>query len=121
MTEYYEMLKRDLQLLERFDSAGMLRSAQQPSASGAPNAATAGPPSAQGGAAPQQVTVALELAYIETSTTADSYTTRGTIAFQALQPEAMQIPGLPGQVVGQPVAQQAVALEVTSDRWEQLA
>src|SRR5262249_51150765 len=57
---YYERLKADLELLERFDPAAMLHG-QQPG---------------------QKVSVALERAYLETPKTCDTFVTRGVIAQQ---------------------------------------
>jgi hypothetical protein len=71
---YYDQLKPDLGLLEKFDPGAMLRA--QPA---------------------DQLPVVLERAYVETTTTCDSFVTRGVISSQ---PRA--------------------TLEVTSERWEMI-
>jgi hypothetical protein len=57
---YYDRLKDDLELLEKFDPGAMLRAQQQP-----------------------QLPVVLERAYIETADTCDTFVTRGVIAQQS--------------------------------------
>ena len=57
---YYDQLKADLELLEKFDAGAMLRAQQQP-----------------------QLPVVLERAYIETPGTCDTFVTRGVISQQA--------------------------------------
>jgi len=58
---YYDQLKTDLELLEKFDPGAMLQQEpQQPQP-------------------PDQLPVVLERAYIETPTTCDSFVTRGVI------------------------------------------
>jgi hypothetical protein len=56
---YYDQLKTDLELLEKFDPGAMLRTQTEP---------------------PDQLPVVLERAYIETPTTCDSFVTRGVIS-----------------------------------------
>jgi hypothetical protein len=88
---YYDQLKTDLELLEKFDPGAMLQlQTQQPQP-------------------PDQLPVVLERAYIESPTTCDSFVTRGVIS-QHRQARQQQ------QAIKPPAT-----LEVTSERWEATA
>lgn len=115
---YYEQLKQDLKLLEKFDPNAILRAAAP---AGPPPAAPPTPQPPQPGTTlptptpqpgVQPVSVVLERAYLETKTTADAYITRGTITMQPPQvPPGMPVPpGLPLMPT----------LEVTSEEWERV-
>jgi hypothetical protein len=122
LLDYYSLLCTDLQLLEKFDPAALLRAAggtgqpaPQPStpppgttlpAQGAPMPAGAGP------TAPQ-VPVRLERAYVETKGTCDAYVTTGAVSYQMVAQ-----PGLPP--ASAPM-QPAIAFEILTEAWERLA
>jgi len=55
------------------------------------------------------VDVVLEGAYIETTTASDAFVTRANIVHRIVPPPAPNVP-----------PQQAIAVEATSERWEQL-
>jgi hypothetical protein len=127
LLDYYDVLKVDLELLDAFDPPRLLRSALAGPSLGQPVVV---PPLSPETAVPSQdqpqpalaaplVPVVLERAYLETVGTCDAYVTRGTIAVQGIQGPPFVGPG--GQILGQGPTQQAVAFEVYSERWEQLA
>lgn len=143
---YYDELKTDLSLLEKFDPGVILRAAQaqplppkapapqqpaqaptQPGQSPAtPAGTTAAPPPQtppQPGqpAPPAQVAIAVERAYIETPTTCDAFVTRGTISEQPQQASLpMQV--MPGLQSGQPpILPLVVTFEITAEGWEHVA
>lgn len=106
---YHQELKADLELLEPFDPQRTL-AAHQP-----PPGPQGQAPGVQGAILPGVVTVALERAYIETKATCDAFITRADIAQQMVQLPLVGQPGVP------PQPQQAIGVEVTSERWEKLA
>jgi hypothetical protein len=91
LAAYYEQLKTDLELLEKFDPGAMLQ------------------PQPQQSQPPHQLPVVFERAYIETPTTCDSFVTRGVIS---QRPQARQ---------QQRAILTPATLEVTSERWETIA
>jgi hypothetical protein len=62
---YYDRLKADLELLEKFDPGAMLKAQPQQPARAAP-----------------QLQVVLERAYVETVNTCDAFVTRGIVSQQ---------------------------------------
>src|SRR5262245_2715313 len=92
---YYDHLKADLELLERFDPGMTLQASRQP-----PDAS---PSTRAPTSVPDPVQVVLERAYVETPTTCDAFVTRGVISrLPDTQPSD-------------------ASLEVTSERWETIA
>jgi hypothetical protein len=90
---YYDHLKADLELLEKFDPGATLRASRQP----------ADPDALQPASAGQSVATArvvFERAYIESPDTCDAFVTRGVISRQGPTD---------------------ATLEVTSERWETIA
>lgn len=122
LLDYYAGLQQDLELMQKFDPAALLRAAAgqaaapgiQPQASQplAPGQVPAQP--AQAAVVPT-LNVRLERAYIETTTTADAYVTTGVLTQQPAQQQAVQ--GLPIQMPGVLVP----TLQVISEGWEALA
>jgi hypothetical protein len=106
MLDYYDQLRADLVLMEKFDPSKFIAAAQ------------AGAAAAQGGgvAAPPP-THRFERAYVETKATADVYVTEGAIS---MQPQQIQMPQLPPGVQP-PALPLAATFEVTRDEWENAA
>jgi hypothetical protein len=124
LLRYYDQLCADLQLLEKFDPAALLRTAA------APQPTPQQPPPSQmqpGTTIPQQqptpttspsLQIRLERAYIETAQTCDAFVISGVVSQQQQAPPALP-PGVtlpPGQVLPT-----TVVLEVTSEEWEKIA
>lgn len=111
LLDYHAELKTDLDLMQQFDPAHIWKVSQPQGGPGQP-----GVPGQPAAAVASAVTVTLERAYVETTSTCDAFVTRGTISQQMMQGVQM----LPtGQQVSIP--QTAIALEIDSERWEQLA
>jgi Serine dehydrogenase proteinase len=115
---YYEELKEDLKLLERFDPAAILRGAGAGGIPATPSQTSPQPP--QPGTtlptpAPQpasSVPIVLERAYIETKATTDAYVTRGSIGLQPAQMPPGMVPAGPMPLVP--------TLEIASEGWERV-
>jgi len=92
---YYDQLKADLELLEKFDPGSMLRTTRQP--------------------------VVLERAYVETPNTSDAFVTRGVVSErpEAPQQQADATSGGTGSEV--PTRPLVATLDVASERWETIA
>lgn len=110
---YLEELKMDLELLDPFNPANILRVAGALPPAAAPVAAigptTAVPPpiAPPAAGAPAPVPVTVERGYLETSTTCDAFVTRGAVA-----PQIVMSPTGP---------QQAIAFDIHTEKWEHLA
>src|SRR5579875_916220 len=140
LTDYYQELCTDLQLLEKCDPPALLRAAQavapvgvppSPAPSGPIQSNPAPPTSVPGGLAglvPATATplpagastfklgVRVERGYIETSKTCDAFVTEGEVY---CQPTNVAVTLGPGVTVPQVAPQ--VTYEVHSERWERLA
>lgn len=105
---YHEELKVDLESLDPFNPAQILRAAGALPAGAAPAAAPPGvaiPPAVAG--APAPVAIVAERGYIETVGTCDAFVTRGAIAPQIVPtPNGMQ---------------QAIAFDIHTEQWERMA
>lgn len=112
LLDYYEELKVDLELLDPFNPANIIRtSGALPAGAPAPAPGGLTPPTAVippgAPAAPPAVPIVLERGYVETATTCDAFVTRGVV-----MPQTVMTPGGP---------QQAIALDVHTEMWEPLA
>lgn len=112
LLDYYEELKIDLELLEPFNPANILRTAGAlapgtPVPAPAPTGAPTGVVPAGAVPTPGVVPVTVERGYIETETTCDAFVTRGAVA-----PQTMMTPAGP---------QQAIAFDIHTEKWEKQA
>ena len=103
---YYDHLKADLELLEKFDAGAMLRASRQPPVPDTP---------------PAPLPVVFERAYIETPDTCDAFVTRGVITQQPWTREQPQVITTPEDQEEAPPRSPDASLEVTSERWETIA
>jgi hypothetical protein len=114
---YYDQLKADLELLEKFDATELLQAQQQHQ----PQAPAPGAP--QPPAGPRPLPVVLERAYVETPDTCDAFITRGVISPQPQAQQQQQMIMTPAgpQAMAPPMLPLAATLQVTSERWETIA
>lgn len=107
---YVDEIKLDLELLEPFNPANILRVAGALPVAAAPTALPPGIPTSIGApaaGAPAPVSVIVERGYVETTTTCDAFITRGAVA-----PQVVMTPAGP---------QQAIAFDIHTEKWERLA
>lgn len=112
LLDYHEELKGDLELLDPFNPANILRAGPglpgaAPVPAVAPGMPTGVVPPGAAAPAPAWVPVVVERGYVETATTCDAFVTRGEVA-----PQVLMTPAGP---------QQAIAFDVHTEKWEQLA
>jgi hypothetical protein len=130
LVDYYNQLVSDLDLRKPFDPAALLNAipSTSPAPPPTPPPPTQGQPPLGTPAGPPQfamppgpgpvvpIPVSIERAYIETTSSADAFITRGVVSMQPQQ--TPMVGGMPGIVMQNSQGQLVPTLQITGEGWE---